>query len=104
LRQSQRIVDVQSAYDFAIDPLSLLPYDAIIFANVPADTFAENQLDALHRAVRDQGTGFLMVGGDESFGPGGYHRTVVEEMLPVTMDISQRKVLPKGALAIILHT
>jgi hypothetical protein len=29
---------------------------------------------------------------------------VVEEILPVTMDVSQRKVLPKGALAIILHT
>ena len=25
-------------------------------------------------------------------------------MLPVTMDVSQKKVLPKGALAIILHT
>ena len=39
-----------------------------------------------------------------SFGPGGYHRTAVEELLPVTMDITHKKVLPKGALVIILHT
>ncbi|HAW26546.1 MAG TPA: hypothetical protein DCY03_00280, partial [Planctomycetaceae bacterium] len=46
----------------------------------------------------------MMVGGENSFGPGGYHRTVIEDALPVTMDITKKKVLPKGALAIILHT
>ncbi|MCG8584893.1 MAG: glutamine amidotransferase, partial [Pirellulales bacterium] len=43
-------------------------------------------------------------GGENSFGPGGYHRTAVEESLPVTMDITKKKILPKGALAIVLHT
>ena len=55
-------------------------------------------------AVFNLGVGFLMVGGKNSFGPGGYHRTAVEEALPVTMDITQKKVLPKGALVIVLHT
>src|SRR5206468_2878895 len=50
------------------------------------------------------GTGFLMLGGPQSYGPGGYHRSVVEDALPVTMDVTQKKILPKGALAIILHT
>jgi uncharacterized membrane protein len=45
-----------------------------------------------------------MLGGENSFGPGGYHRSIVEEVLPVTMDTTQKKILPKGALAIILHT
>ena len=45
-----------------------------------------------------------MVGGQNSFGPGGYHRTLVEKILPVDMDISKKKILPKGALVIILHT
>src|SRR2546428_7043649 len=62
------------------------------------------QLQAVKDAVYNQGIGLLMVGGRNSFGPGGYHRTPVEEALPVTMDISQKKVLPKGALAIVLHT
>jgi hypothetical protein len=45
-----------------------------------------------------------MLGGPQSFGPGGYNRSAVEEALPVTMDVEQKKVLPKGALAIVLHT
>ncbi|MGQ0636762.1 MAG: VWA domain-containing protein [Planctomycetaceae bacterium] len=104
MREGQQVVDVQSAFDFARDTASLLPYDCVVFANVPADAFDHAQMQAVRDAVFNLGTGFLMVGGANSFGPGGYHRTVIEEALPVTMDINQKKVLPKAALAIILHT
>lgn len=102
--EHERTVEVIDAYQFPGDALPLLPYDCIIFANVPAEAFAPNQFAALHDTVKNQGAGFLMIGGDNSFGPGGYHRTEVEEILPVTMDITQKKVLPKSALAITLHT
>jgi len=104
LVEAQRVVDVQVAYELPRAPLSLMPYDCIAFVNAPADAFDIVQQNALREAIRSQGAGFLMVGGKNSFGPGGYHRSPVEEALPVTMDISQKKVLPKGALAIILHT
>jgi len=104
LRRGQREVEQVTGTAFPRDVLALLPYDAIVFANVPADSFDAVQLKALHDAVYHQGTGFLMVGGKNSFGPGGYHRTPVEDALPVTMEPSQKKVLPKGALVIILHT
>lgn len=104
MREGKHAVDVQSAYDFPRDSSSLLPYDCIVFANAPADAFDTVQLQAVRDAVFNFGAGFLMVGGANSFGPGGYHRTPVEDALPVTMDITQKKVLPKGALAIILHT
>ncbi len=104
LRETKHVVDVQTTFDFPRDSASLLPYDCIVFVNAPADTFDQIQLAAMRDAVFNFGSGFLMVGGANSFGPGGYHRTIVEEALPVTMDISQKKVLPKGALAIILHT
>ena len=104
LKESERVVQVQMAYEFPRDALSLLPYDLVIFPNVPADSFDAVQLQALHDAVYQQGTGFLMLGGPNSYGPGGYHRSVIEEALPVTMDTTQKKVLPKGALAVILHT
>jgi len=104
LRESKHLVDVRTAFEFPRDSASLFPYDCIIFVNAPADTFDQVQLTAMRDAVFNFGSGFLMVGGANSFGPGGYHRTVVEEALPVTMDISQKKVLPKGALVIILHT
>lgn len=104
IRAGDRVVDVQSAYEFPRDSLSLLPYDCVIFTNVAADAFDAVQMKALHDAVFHLGVGFLMVGGPNSFGPGGYHRTVIEDALPVTMDVTQKKVLPKGALAIVLHT
>jgi uncharacterized membrane protein len=102
--EGERAVEVMDAYDFPRDPLSLMPYDCVIFCNAPHDAFDSVQLQALHDAVYNQGLGFLMVGGENSFGPGGYHRTVVEDVLPVSMDITKKKILPKGALAIILHT
>ncbi|MFO8007628.1 MAG: glutamine amidotransferase [Candidatus Brocadiia bacterium] len=104
LRTSRFQVERQVGYEFPADPMSLMPYDCVIFVNVPADAFDVRQLAALRDAVYHQGTGFLMVGGPNSYGPGGYHRTPVEEALPVTMDVKQKKVMPKGALAIVLHT
>jgi uncharacterized membrane protein len=104
IREGDRDLEVLDAYEVPRDPLSLLPYDCIVFVNVGQDAFDMVQLQAVHDAVYNQGIGFLMVGGPNSFGPGGYHRTVIEELLPVSMDITQKKILPKGALVIILHT
>jgi len=104
IRENQRSVDVQNAYEFPRDALSLMSYDLVIFVNVGVEAFDVVQMGALQDSVENLGIGFLMVGGPNSFGPGGYRKTVIEEILPVEMDITKKKVLPKGALAIILHT
>ena len=102
LHTAGREVETQSALEFARDAAALLPYDCIIFANVPAGMFDAQQMEAVHESVYAQGTGFLMVGGANSFGPGGYHKTAIEKTLPVSMDITSRKFLPAGALAIVV--
>ncbi len=104
LRQGERQVDVLSALEFPLDPLSLMPYDAVIFADVAADSLLSNQMQAMHDAIRNLGIGFMMVGGPNSFGPGGWQGSVIADALPISMEISNKKILPKGALAIILHT
>jgi uncharacterized membrane protein len=104
LKEAKRLVEVKTAFEFPRDAMSLMPYDCVAFVNAPADSFDPVQQQALRDAVYNQGIGFLMVGGKNSFGPGGYHRTPIEEALPVDMDVQQKKVLPKGALAIVLHT
>ena len=104
LLASDRIVNVHSAFEMPSDPMSFLPYDVVVLANVPADAFDAIQLKALRDSVYDLGIGLIMLGGENSFGPGRYRRTPIEEALPVDMDVSQKKVLPRGALAIILHT
>ncbi len=104
LKQGERQVDVQVATEFPYDPLSLMPYDAVIFADVPADDLLGAQIQALHDAIRNLGIGFLMVGGPNSFGPGGWQGSLLEDALPISMEITNKKILPKGAIAIILHT
>jgi len=104
LTESKREVEVCDAYEFPRDSMALMPYDAVVFVNVPRETFDVVQMQAMREAVYDLGIGLLMLGGENSFGPGGYHRTAIEETLPVTMDITTKKVLPKSALVVILHT
>ena len=104
LDHAEREVEVIPALNVPRDALSLLPYDSIILCNVERFALDEAQMQAMHDAVFNEGTGLLMVGGARSFGPGGYHKTVIEDALPVSMDVTNKKVLPKGALAIILHT
>ncbi len=104
IRESERVVEIRNAYEFPRDALSLMAYDVVVFVNVGVEAFDVVQLGAVQDAVENLGVGFLMVGGPNSFGPGGYRKTVIEEILPVEMDITKKKVLPKGALTIILHT
>jgi uncharacterized membrane protein len=42
----------------------------------------------------------MMIGGEESFGLGGYYRTPIEEALPVTMEVKQKVEIP--SLAVVL--
>src|SRR5690606_9505153 len=75
-------------------PLSLDGLDgfrAVVLENVPADDLPGGALEAIATWVRDLGGGLLMTGGEASFGPGGYHRTPVEDVLPVTMEIRQEQ-------------
>lgn len=102
LKQGDFDVEEHGAYEFPWDALSLMPYDCVIFVNVPADALDVVQMEALHDAVYSQGVGFLMVGGQNSFGPGGWRRTAVEKALPVTMDDPQRKRQPAGAIVFVL--
>ncbi len=79
-------------------------YDGVVLSGVSAVDLSMHQLGLLEAMVRDHGIGLTMIGGPDTFGAGGYLDTPVEKALPVSMDIKQRKVLPRGALAVILHT
>ncbi len=82
----------------------LAGYDCVIIANVGAYAFTKAGMRAVRAAVRDMGVGLIMIGGPDSFGAGGYLNTPIEEALPVTCDVRQRKVMPNGALALVMHT
>lgn len=59
-------------------------FDVIILGDVNSNQFSAEQLQAL-RALIDRGTGVIMIGGYESFGPGNWGDTPLAERLPVVM-------------------
>jgi len=79
-----------------------LPYGAIIFDNVPGTLIGEEKMGLIEQAVKNFGTGFLMTGGENSFGLGGYFKTPVEKLLPVEMEVKGKEELPSLGLVIIM--
>src|SRR5690606_21062133 len=82
------------------DVTSPLAYSAIALRGGAAD-FTPGQLDLLARFVQTGG-GLLLTGRPESFGFGGWYRTPVEEILPVTTDLRTEVTLPLVALVMVV--
>jgi Ca-activated chloride channel family protein len=82
---------------------ALQPYDSVFLSNVPASALSSTQMTALQVACRDFGVGLGMVGGDTSFGAGGYRGTPIEDALPVSMDVKKQKRLPSVAVALVIE-
>jgi len=79
-------------------------YDAIVMANVPRWALDNNTDRALHSYVHDLGGGLVMVGGDQSFGAGGWIDSETAKTLPVRLDPPQTRQILRGALALIMHS
>ncbi len=66
---------------------SLRQYDAIVLASASAERLGTEGQDVLQRFVRDLGHGLVMLGGELSYGAGGYLNSTLEQVLPVRMDV-----------------
>jgi uncharacterized membrane protein/membrane protein implicated in regulation of membrane protease activity len=78
--------------------VNLQSYDAVILANV------SHGEGGLATYVHEMGGGLVMIGGDETFGAGGWQGSEVEKVLPVDMDIPAQRQVGKGALVLIMHS
>jgi Mg-chelatase subunit ChlD len=79
-----------------------LPYDAVLLDNVPGYGISNEKMEVIARYVRDVGGGLAMLGGDSSFGAGGYYKTAIERVLPVDMDVKTPVNLPRLSLVILV--
>lgn len=77
-------------------------FRAVVLENVRATDLPSGGMAALAAFVRDLGGGLWMTGGRASFGAGGYHRSAVEEVLPVSMEVRQEQRKFALAMAIAL--
>jgi Ca-activated chloride channel family protein len=80
----------------------LQQFDLFILSDVSALNLGREQMDLYRRWVQDFGGGFVMIGGENSYGVGGYYRTPIEQMLPVRMEHDDRQDTPTVAMLVIL--
>jgi uncharacterized membrane protein len=85
------------------DSLSdLQNYELLVLSNVPATALSGRQMEVARSYVQDLGGGFLMLGGEQSFGLGGYYKSALEEILPVRSDFEKEKEKPSLAMALVI--
>lgn len=73
--------------------------DFYVLCDVPRSALPRASLDAIVDYVREGG-GFLMTGGEHSFGLGGYQGSPLEPLLPVLLEGSAQRDLPSLALVL----
>jgi len=77
---------------------------AVVLDDVPALSLSRPQQQAVRDFVGALGGGLVVIGGPHSFGVGGYARTSLEEVLPVSMDVRHRLALPSMAIILVIDT
>lgn len=77
-----------------------LAYSAIVLMNVPAIDLVTIQQELIEKAVAEHGRGLLLLGGENSFGPGGYYETPLERVSPLSSRVPREA--PQVALAFVL--
>ncbi len=78
-------------------------YASVVMVDVPAPLMRSTSLDAIEGYVKQSGHGLVVIGGENSYAMGGYGGTPLEELLPVSMDVPQRREQPPVAVALIIE-
>ena len=79
---------------------SLAGYAGLVIENTRADQIGPAALQTVAAWVRHAGAGLLMTGGRNAFGVGGYYRSALEPVLPVSMEL--RREHRKFAMSIVV--
>ncbi|MDD3117612.1 MAG: VWA domain-containing protein [Victivallales bacterium] len=89
LRRSGIGVDVRRPGELGYSLAELAAYAGIIIENVPASRIGEYGLANMAALVKNGTVGLMMTGGKNSFALGGYFKSPLDEILPVSMELRQ---------------
>jgi Ca-activated chloride channel homolog len=95
-------VEVRGPTGIPSNAKELEKYDLVMVSDVPAHLMGAGQMAALDTYVKSMGGGLIMAGGEDSFGSGGYERTMIENMMPVRFDSEKMKEQPDIALVLVI--
>ena len=104
LRAEVGEVQTINAAALPTDLVDLQRHDLVIFENVGSDLVSPIVQKILVEFVNKLGGGFIMVGGPDSFGPGGWRGSQLEPILPVLMQLPERLVMPAVAVTIVMDS
>jgi Mg-chelatase subunit ChlD len=84
-------VDVAAPPDLPEAAKDFDSWDAVIVSDVDRRLISEAQMKAITSYVRDYGGGFILAGGENTYGKEGYSESAIEEVLPVTFDTEKQR-------------
>jgi hypothetical protein len=93
-------VKAVSPESFAWSLEELSNYSALIIENVPADKIGARGMENITAWVKETGAGLMITGGKNAYGPGGYYRSQLEPIMPVSMELKREH--RKLAMAIVV--
>ena len=102
LEEEGILVDTRPPQGMPDSLADLQNYEILVLSNVPATDLSTRKMEVARTYVSDLGGGLVMIGGDQSFGLGGYYKTVLEEVLPVRSDFEKEKEKPSLAMVIVM--
>ncbi len=102
LAQEEIEADVRPPTGMPDNLADLQNYELLIISNVPATALSQKQMDVARSYVQDLGGGLMMLGGEQSFGLGGYYKSVLEEVLPVRSDFEKEKEKPSLGMVLVV--
>jgi len=96
------VIEVRGKQGMPDSIQGLMAFDSIVLSDFPATMMNQRQMSLLNRYVKDFGGGLAMFGSDNSFGLGGYHRTAVEEVLPLVSRFEKEKEKPSLSMVLVI--
>ena len=103
LQTARLVINLVGINKFPSTLAEMQSYDSIFISNLAAGDLGLDRQKLLESSVRDFGVGLVCVGGDQTYAAGGYRGTPLESTLPVNMELDSKKVLPSGAVVLIMH-
>ncbi|MDC0312037.1 VWA domain-containing protein [bacterium] len=95
-------LDVRTPEGLPDNLRELAGYDGLILSDIPAHRIGEARMGVIRDYVDKLGGGFVMIGGMNSFGVGGYYRTPIEDILPVKLKAPDQEEQQSSALALVI--
>jgi uncharacterized membrane protein len=82
----------------------LAAYSSVVLVNIPASSLGADEMGLLQAVTRDLGLGLVVIGGSDSYGPGGYAGTTLETTLPVQILLPKNTQKPPVAVMLVLES